>query len=150
MPDTYTRLRYHIVFGTKQRLPLITPQVRADLYSYLGGILSRHGGILLAAGGMPDHVHLLAGLPATRSIADVMQRVKANSSKWMNEREDRTGSFAWQVGYGAFSVSESQMEVVRTYISRQEEHHRRVSFQDEIKAILRKHGFEADSRFLGD
>ena len=79
-----------------------------------------------------------------------MQRVKANSSKWMNEREDQTGSFAWQVGYGAFSVSESQMEVVRRYISRQEEHHRRVSFQDEIKAILRKHGFEADSRFLVD
>jgi REP element-mobilizing transposase RayT len=148
MPDTYTKLRYHIVFGTKQRLPLITAEVRDDLYSYLGGILARHGGILLAVGGMPDHVHLLAGLNTTRSLADIMQRVKANSSRWMNERAARTEPFAWQVGYGAFSVSESQIGVVRTYILRQEEHHRKVSFQDELKAILRKHGFEADPKFL--
>src|SRR5689334_13776755 len=141
MPDTYTRLRYHIVFGTKHRLPLITPDVRDDLYRYLGGILARHGGILLAAGGMPDHVHLLAGLDTTRSMADVMQRVKANSSRWLNECGNRATPFSWQVGYGAFSVSESQMQVVRRYIAKQEEHHRKVSFQDELKAILRKHGF---------
>ena len=145
MPDTYTKLRYHIIFGTKHRLPLITPDVRDGLYDCLGGIVSQKGGILLAAGGMPDHVHLLVGLRATHSLADVTQRVKSISSKWMSERPGRSEPFAWQVGYGGFSVSESQVPIVMSYIQRQEEHHRRFSFADELKEILRRHGFEESS-----
>lgn len=148
MPDTYTKLRYHIVFGTKHRQPLITPHLRDRLYSDLGGILSRQGGTLLAIGGMPDHVHLLIGLGTTHCLAGVMQQLKASSSKRLNERKLLPEPFAWQAGYGAFSVSESKVDIVRSYILRQEEHHRRVSFGEEIQEILRKHGFEADPRFL--
>jgi putative transposase len=103
MPDTYTKVRYHLVFSTKNRAPLITDEVREELYAYLGGILRGNGGILLVVGGMQDHVHLLEGWKASISLSKMMQLIKANSSKWMNERPDMTqGSFAWQAGYGAF------------------------------------------------
>ena len=148
MPDTYTKLRYHIVFGTKYRAPLITPDVRDALYGCMAGILTRRRGTLLAIGGMPEHVHLLVGLRATHSLADIMQKLKANSSRWMNEREPRTDPFAWQVGYGAFSVSESRLTAVRNYIARQEAHHRKVPLDDELQELLRKHGFKPDPTFL--
>lgn len=133
MPDTYTKLRYHLVFSTKNRAPLITEEVREELYAYLGGILRGNGGILLVVGGMPDHVHLLAGWKTSISLAMMMQLLKTNSSKWMNERPGVTpGSFAWRTGYGAFSVSASKEPEVRRYILTQEQHHRKVSFQEEF------------------
>lgn len=151
MPDTYTKVRYHLVFSTKNRAPLITEEVREDLYAYLGGILRGNGGILLVAGGMPDHVHLLAGWTASTSLAKMMQLLKANSSKWMNERPGLTqGRFAWQTGYGAFSVSASKEPEVRRYILTQEQHHRKVSFQEELVLLLRRHGVEFDLRDFAD
>jgi REP element-mobilizing transposase RayT len=146
--DTYTKLRYHVVFATKHRSPLITPDIRDPLYRHLGGILIREGGTLLAIGGMPDHIHLLIGLGTTHTLADVMQKLKASTSRRLNQRSLLPEPFAWQVGYGAFSVSESQIGVVQSYILRQEEHHRKISFEDELRQILHKHGFEADSKFL--
>src|SRR5258708_4930616 len=139
MRDTYAKLNYHLVFSTKNRAPLITKTVQDDLYGYCGGILRGNGGVLLTAGGMPDHVHLLAGWGTSTSVAKMLQLIKTNSSKWMNERPDRIpGSFAWQIGYGAFTVSESQIPLVQKYIRNQEEHHRSLSFQGEFTELLKR------------
>jgi putative transposase len=151
MPDTYTQLRYHLVFSTKHRMPLVTSAVRDDLYDYMGGVLHANGGFLLSAGGMPDHVHLLAGWGTTVSVAEMMKLVKGISSKWMNERSDRpAGRFAWQEGYGAFSVSASQVAAVRKYILNQEEHHKKVSFREEYMTLLKKHGIAFNPQDFDD
>ena len=150
MPSSYTNLLYHLVFSTKERRPLITPELSADLYPYLGGIVRQEGGMLLEVGGMPDHVHLVARFRADLAVADMMRVIKANSSKWVNERAGRTEQFAWQTGYGAFTISGSQLEVVRRYVQRQEEHHRKHTFQEEFVAFLKKHGIAYDERYLWD
>jgi REP element-mobilizing transposase RayT len=143
MRDTYSKLDYHLVFSTKNRVPLIQDTFRDALYAYMGGILRGNGGVLLAAGGMPDHVHLLAGWGTTISVAKMLQLIKGNSSKWMNERPDApTGGFNWQPGYGAFTVSASKIPEVRRYILNQEEHHRKMTFEEELKELLRRHGVE--------
>src|SRR4051812_50037547 len=103
MPDTYTQLKYHLVFSTKNRMRLITAQVRDSLYNYMGGIIRSNGGTLLVAGGMPDHVHLLAGGGTTISVARVGKIVKGVSSKWMKEKPDAPpGGFYWEGGDGGF------------------------------------------------
>ena len=145
MAGTFTNLLFHIVFSTKNRQPLITPALRPELEKYLAGILHNKGGALLEIGTMLDHVHLLVKLRADATVSDVVRDLKANSSKWANER---VPGFAWQNGYGAFSVSESQSETIRAYLRRQEEHHRSVSFQDEFVAFLRRHGFEFQEDLL--
>lgn len=147
MPVTYTNLVYHVVFSTKDRQPLIEDAVRERLYAYIGGVVRSHGGLLMEIGGMPDHVHLLARFRPDASIAEMVRLIKANSSKWMNERPDATERFQWQAGYGAFSVSESRIAAVREYIQNQKEHHARVSWRDEMVVLLRKHGIEMDERF---
>jgi putative transposase len=141
MRNTYSKLNYHLVFSTKNRLPLIDKSFQDELYGYIGGILRGSRGVLLAAGGMPDHVHLLAGWGTSISVATILRLIKTNSSKWMNERPGMPiGSFGWQEGYGAFTVSESQIEVVRKYILNQEEHHRKLSFHEEFLMLLKRHG----------
>jgi putative transposase len=150
MPSSYTNLLYHLIFATKDRRPLITPSLRAELYPYIGGIIQHERGVLLEIGGMPDHVHLVARFRADVSVADMLRLIKSNSSKWANERRDLTSGFAWQPGYGAFSVSESQLPEVRQYVQRQEEHHRQITFQEEFVAFLKKHGIEYDERYLWD
>ena len=143
MRDTYCKLNYHLVFSTKNRVPLIMETFRDDLYAYMGGILRGNGGVLLAAGGMPDHVHLLAGWGTSISVAKMLQLVKGVSSKWLNDRPDAPmGGFNWQPGYAAFTVSASQIELVRAYILRQEEHHRKMTFLEELQELLRRHGVE--------
>jgi putative transposase len=151
LPDTYTQLRYHLVFSTKYRTSLISADVRSDLYDYFGGVLRGNGGILLVAGGMPDHVHLLAGWGTTVSVAEMLKLIKGGSSKWLNDRPDKpSGRFAWQVGYGAFSVSASKVPEVRDYILNQEEHHKKISFRDEYMTLLRKHGVDFNPRDFAD
>lgn len=137
MAKTYTKLIYHIVFSTKERAPLITEEIRNRLYPYLGGVLRGEKGSLLEIGGVADHVHLLARFGTAIAVSDMVQRIKGNSSHWLNQQPGFR--FAWQNGYGAFTVSESQVAAVRKYIQRQEEHHRRVSFKDELISLLRKH-----------
>jgi REP element-mobilizing transposase RayT len=139
---------YHLVFSTKERRPLITPELRAELYPFIGGIIRNKRGILLEIGGMPDHVHLVARLRPDIAIANMLGVIKANSSKWANERRDLTTEFAWQKGYGAFTISESQLVVVRHYVQTQEEHHRKQTFQEEFVALLNKHGVEYGERYL--
>jgi len=147
MSDTYANLSVHLVFSTKDRLPLMTRDVRAQVFPYIGGIVKRQGGTTVAVGGMPDHVHIVARLPTNVCVADFVRTVKANSSKKTNEHATNM-KFGWQRGYGAFSVSQSVLSAVAQYVRNQEQHHRHRSFNDELKMLLSKHGIEYNERFL--
>ena len=148
MARTYTKLIYHIVFSTKERIPLIAPEIRDRLYEYIGGVIRGEKGSLMEIGGMPDHVHILARFGAAIAVSEMLKRIKGSSSHWLSQE---TGTwFAWQNGYGAFSVSESQVAAVRNYIQQQEEHHKRISFKDELISLLRKHRIEFDEGDLFD
>jgi len=148
MANTFTNLLYHIVFSTKDRIPVIHGEMRERLYEYMGGIVRGEGGVLLEIGGVPDHVHLLTKLKSDIAVAEMVRLVKSNSSKWLNESDLSSARFEWQTGYGAFSVSESQARKVRQYIRTQESHHAKVSFRDELITLLKKHGIEYDERYL--
>ncbi len=140
MPRTYSRLCFHIVFATKHRSPLITPEVAGELYRFVGGIVRDQGGALLAVGGMPDHIHLLIELRPNYSVAAVVKAIKGASSRWLNEAGRTPDHFSWQEGYAAFSVSPSVLERVRTYVLNQEQHHRKSNFETEQRDLLAKHG----------
>ena len=147
MPSTHLSLHYHIVFGTKNHEPMIQPAWRGDLHAYLGGIIRAADGIAESVGGVSDHVHLLIGLRATHRLADVLRELKAVSSGWVHNEIGIRG-FAWQEGYGAFTVSSSQREAVRHYIEQQAEHHRTRTFREEYLELLRRSGVEFDERYL--
>ena len=138
MSHSYISLHYHFVFSTKHREPTLTPDLCPRLYDYIGGIVRATGGVLLAAGGIADHVHLLAGLAQQPAIADVLRLVKTNSSKWVRETFPDIGWAGWQTGYGAFTVSYSGLDRVRAYIADQERHHRVATYQDELRALIAK------------
>jgi REP-associated tyrosine transposase len=150
MRHTYSNLLIHTVFSTKGREPLITSEIKDELFAYMGGIIARLGGKSVLANGMPDHVHLLFEIPARASVADFMEKVKANSSKWVHERWSNHRGFAWQAGYAAFSISRSNIPQVRDYIASQEKHHQRRTFAQELIALLKNHKVEYDPRFLAD
>ncbi len=145
---TFTKLTYHVVFSTKYRKPSITDRVRGRLYEYIGGIVRNSNGNLIEIGGIDDHVHLLVNLSPARSVSETIRDIKANSSKWANELAEVVSRFEWQKGYGAFTVSHSQIELVRRYIRNQREHHRKESFQDEYVELLRRHELQFDDDFL--
>ncbi len=142
MPSTYSSLSYHIVFSTKNRAPLITDALRNRLYEYLGGVIRSEGGSLTEIGGVADHAHLLVKLKPTHAISDVLRVIKANSSKWINEEQLTDSRFAWQEGYSVFTVSQSQVENVRRYLQRQEEHHRKSTFREELQTLCERHDVE--------
>jgi putative transposase len=150
MAGTFSRLLYHVVFSTKSRNRFIDPKLRPELYPYIEGIIRRQGGWLLSLGGMPDHVHILLRLKPDRAVADLVRHVKGGSSKWVHEQNGLCPEFAWQSGYAAFSVSESKEATVRSYIERQEAHHRRTTFEEELVALLRKHKIEFDPAHILD
>ncbi len=147
MAGTYTNLLYHIVFSTKERRQLVTAAIEEDLHGYVGGIVKGLDGKLLEINGIADHVHLLVKLPPKLALSDSVRNIKANSSKWLNERS-RIYKFAWQDGFAAFSVSESQVERVRGYIRNQKNRHRRLTFQEELLALLQKNRVEFDERYV--
>lgn len=148
MPKTYTNLLYHIVFSTCERRPLITKDKQPRLYEYVGGIVRGLGGISLAIGGINDHLHLLAKLRPDRALSAVLRDLKANSSGWMHDVFPEIRDFKWQNGYGAFTVSASQVAAVKNYIINQEIHHRNRSFRDEFVEMLMINEIEFDERFL--
>ncbi len=150
MPAAFTNLLAHLVFATKHREPLIAPEWSEELYCYIGGIVRNTGGTSLIVGGMPDHIHLLVKMRTDVCIADLVRLVKSNSSKWVHELQPDSRGFAWQTGYGAFSVSESLVGTVRKYIETQAEHHRQRTFQDEFVELLRRHGIELDPKYSWD
>lgn len=146
MSHTYTNLLTHIVFSTKERLPLISNQFKPELFAYIGGLIKELKGKPLIINGMSDHVHILASLPPTVSIAETMRFIKANSSKWVSQKFDKT--FEWQKGYGAFSVSRSNVDAVYKYIQNQEAHHQKFNFREEFIALLTKNEVDFDENFL--
>jgi REP element-mobilizing transposase RayT len=148
MAKSYTNLLYHFVFSTKNRQPLIVGAAQTQLYDYLGGTVRRLGGISLGVNGTADHVHLLAKLRPDRAVSNVPRDLKANASGWLREVFPDLKDFSWQNGYGAFTVSFSQVEKVREYIARQEMHHRKHSFENEFAALLRANEIEFDERYL--
>ena len=147
MPSTLLSLHYHVVFGTKDHVPSLADEWRPDLHAFLGGLVRSLGGIPENVGGAVDHVHLLMGLRATHCLADTMRELKALSSGWIHNRIGDK-SFAWQEGYGAFTVSASQRRVVCAYIAQQEAHHRRFTFADEYRHLLRRSGVEFNERSI--
>ena len=147
MGHSYCSSLYHCVFSTKDRRKMIEPEVQDRLWAYIGGIAREHGMTALAVGGTGDHAHLLVALPATVAVATAMREIKSGSSRWMHETWAMP-EFAWQEGYGAFSIGHAQIEATVRYIAGQQEHHRRRDFQAEFLAILRKHCIEYDPRYV--
>ena len=147
MPSTFLALHYHIVFSTKDRAPLIDATWRERLHEYLGGTVNGLGGFSQGIGGVADHVHLLVGLKATHCLADFMRELKKASSVWVHEKI-KLGAFAWQEGYGAFTVSPTARASVRRYIANQEEHHRTKTFREELVEFLVKAGVAFEDRYL--
>ncbi len=145
MPHAFTKNHIHVVFSTKERLKRIPSELQAETWSYMTGICKKTGLIPVAINGMADHAHLLFHLPPAISLAKAGSSLKANSSRWLNEKKIK---FAWQEGYGAFSVSASNVAVVARYIRNQQEHHKKISFEDEFLALLKKHGIEFDSKYV--
>jgi len=146
--STYISNLVHFVWGTANREPLIHRSWRERLHAYIGGILNQKKAKLLAAGGIEDHIHVLASLPATISLADAAGAMKANSSRWVHENAPQAKGFEWQAGYGAFSVRESAREKVYDYINHQDEHHKKWQFTEEFKLLLEKHGIPFEERYL--
>jgi putative transposase len=142
MSHSFVKNHIHLVFGTKDRLSTISKDVQPELWSYLAGICRNQDMAAMAINGMDDHVHLLFHLPPTMALAKAIQLLKTNSSKWMNDHGRR---FAWQPGYGAFSVSISNTAAVAKYIRNQEQHHRKMTFEQEYRALLLKHGVDVDA-----
>jgi putative transposase len=145
MSHTYIQNAIHVVFSTKGRAKTIPKSWELRVWAYLSGICRNHGIFSYAVGGTEDHIHLLVEVPANLSVARAVSTIKSNSSRWANERGL---TFAWQQGYAAFSVSASIIPAVVRYIENQEAHHKKMSFDDELVAMLRKHGVEYDPKFV--
>jgi REP element-mobilizing transposase RayT len=150
MAGKHLSLLIHFVWSTANREPHISSEWSDRLYGYIGGILTNKKAKLICAGGISDHVHIYASLPSTITIAEIVGAMKANSSRWVHDTFPRQRAFAWQKGYGAFSVSKSSEERVINYVRNQERHHRRHDFKSEFLMLLEKHQVEYDERYLWD
>ena len=150
MSRTLTNLLTHIIFSTKDRLPLIEPHMKPELYAYLGGLTRELKGKAYGINGTTDHIHLLVSLPPRVSVSEALRFLKSNSSGWVHDRWPKRGSFRWQLGYGAFSVSKSNVPEVLQYITNQEMHHKKVLFKQEFIEFLQRHTIDYDERYLWD
>jgi REP element-mobilizing transposase RayT len=150
MPYTSSNLLVHLIFSTKRRGRLIKPDLKGGLFAYMGGIIREMHGVALIVNGTEDHIHILIRVPPVLGIAEVTRVLKANSSRWVHEKWVDHREFAWQTGYGAFSVSESNVPAVMKYIAEQEEHHQRRTFQEEYLEFLRKNHMVIDEKYLWD
>ena len=147
MAGTFTFLGFHFIFSTKNRMAMIDNGIQERLHEYVGGIIRETNGRLLAINSMPDHLHLYAHIPKTMSVSKFMETIKSSSSKWCHQTFSEK-EFAWQEGYGAFTVSKSNEGQVIEYIRRQQEHHRKKNFQDEFLDFLRVNGVEYDEKYI--
>jgi REP element-mobilizing transposase RayT len=148
MANSYTSLFIHVIFGTHKGEPLLTSSLRARLWAYMGGIARENKVKAVCIGGMMDHAHMLISIPASMPVAKAVQLVKGGSSKWIHENINSLRNFAWQEGYGAFSIGISQVEEVEAYIARQEEHHRLRTFQEEYLDFLKQYKIDYDERYV--
>ena len=150
MPQSLANILVHLVFSTKERAPLLEDVWRDELHGYIGGIIRRCGGDLLAANSVADHIHLFFPLPRTITVGDLVKEIKTGATKWIHEKDPRLAEFHWQAGYGIFSISASHKKAVIQYIAGQQEHHRKVSFQDEYRRLLEKYAIQYDERYVWD
>ncbi len=150
MPQSLSKVILHIVFSTKNREPWLDSHVRPRMHAYLATICRDVAAEVVRVGGVGDHVHIVTTLPRTVSQAELVERIKKVSSKWIKTLDARSRGFFWQRGYGAFSVSPNQIEAVLQYVEAQEEHHRTRTFQEEYRELLRKHGVDFDERYVWD
>jgi REP element-mobilizing transposase RayT len=148
MAHTYTNLWTHALFSTKDRERFLDRELKARLFPYMAGIIENLKGQALLINGPADHVHMLFVLPADLALAELVKKVKANSSRWVHENWPSRARFAWQTGYAAFSVSQSKVGEVKRYLANQEQHHRKVTSQEEVLAFLKKHGIRYDLRYV--
>ena len=148
MPHSYASIFTHIVYSTKDRTPQIDAALEERLFPYLAGIVKQLGGKACIINGVSDHVHLLTETPATITLTELIGKVKGCSSKWIHETFPEHAAFQWQRGYGAFSVSRSNVPAVARYIEQQKTHHGKVTFTDEFRALLDKHGIAFDENYL--
>jgi putative transposase len=150
MPQSLAHIIVHIVFCTKDRAPVLASSIRPALHAYLATVARNPGCECYRAGGVDDHVHLAIRLSRTVTTAHLVEELKTSSSKWLKQQSPALASFTWQQSYAAFSVSPSNLEALRNYIDAQEEHHKRLLFQDEQRNLLVKNGVEFDERYLWD
>ena len=148
MANTYTALFYHIVFSTKNRAGYIKPEIEQRVWAYLGGVARKHGLTALQVGGVEDHVHALIMAAPAHAPSELAKWLKGDSSRWLHEEFPALRGFAWQDGYGAFTVSKSNVPAVVSYIQNQRAHHRTQTFQTEYLELLRRHAVEYDERYL--
>ncbi|RKY08167.1 MAG: IS200/IS605 family transposase [Planctomycetota bacterium] len=150
MPQSLAQIYVHIVSSTKERYPFIQPEIESQLFAYMGDTIKQMNGIPCLINGVIDHVHVLSTLPRTVTLSKYIEEIKRNSSRWIKTKGNDYQKFAWQNGYGAFSVSSSRMDSVKRYIAGQKEHHRTVTFKEELLEFFRKYDVKYDERYLWD
>jgi putative transposase len=153
MPQSLSKNTIHLVYSTKNRYPFITDTIRTELHAYIATVLKTIKSPALIINSVDDHIHILFTLHPTITLSKAIEEIKKSSSKWIKTKSDISpmlSKFSWQSGYGAFSVSESNLDQVRTYIKNQQEHHRTKTFQEELRIILTKHNIPYDERYLWD
>jgi len=150
MPQSLAKILVHLVYSTKNREHILTNDIREELHRYTAGILKNYDSPAILINSVEDHIHILFTQSRNHSLADLVQQVKKGSSKWLKSKSRAFARFHWQNGYGAFSVSQSNVKKVTGYIERQQEHHKRQSFQDEFRAFLKRHEIEYDERYVWD
>jgi putative transposase len=150
MANTYTALHYHLIFSTKNRQCWIRPEIEKRIWKYLGGIARENKMKPLKTGGIDDHIHMLLGAPPILSPSKIAQLIKGGSSAWIHDTFPELAAFAWQDGFGAFTVSKSHVPQVSSYIENQRQHHRKRTFKEEYLALLERHEVDYDKRYLWD
>ena len=150
MAQTLVSLLLHVVFSTKNRTDLITPEIEPELFAYMGGILRNNQSRLLDAGGTANHVHLLISQSKNLALSALLKDVKKDSSKWIKTKDRKFKDFHWQDGYAGFSIGQSNAPALKRYIAQQKEHHRTRTFQEELIELLKKYEVEYDERYLWD
>lgn len=148
MAQSLAKIYVHLIFSTKNREPTIPDHLRPTLHSYMGGILRDNECVPVEINTEPDHAHVLFILARTEALSDGVGHLKKGATNWLHEQAENLGGFYWQNGYGAFSVSQSGVDDVQTYIREQREHHRRLLFQEEFRGILKKYKIEFDERYV--
>ena len=148
MAGSFSKIYYHLVFSTKDRLPLLRKHIKDDVYKYISGIIKSEDGFVYAIGGTENHIHLLCTLSTKKPLTEMLQRIKGHSSKLINGSLDSNTKFNWQSGNGIFTVSHSQVDSVKKYILNQEEHHRTMSFKEEFRILLQKHNIDFREEYI--
>ena len=148
MAQSLSQILLHLIFSTKDRDPMIPDGLKGELCRYLASACEAHGSHAYRIGGMPDHIHVACTLPRTVTVSKLLEEIKKSSSKWIKERDPRCAGFAWQGGYGAFSLGQSQLDALIQYIEQQDEHHKKKSFKDEFIEFLHKYKVDYDERYV--